>query len=76
MNLVLHERINHIEIDCHVVRDKVHAGILHFLPIASKDQVVDIRTKSLYIRLFSNQQSKLGIIDMYSSMRGGVKHVS
>jgi hypothetical protein len=55
------------------VRDKVQAGLLHLLPIASKEQVADIFTKSLHPGPFHNLQSKLGTIDIFSSLRGHVK---
>ncbi|GJZ04736.1 ribonuclease H-like domain-containing protein [Tanacetum coccineum] len=60
-NRVQHQRMKHIEIDIHFVRDMVTAGQVRVLHVPSRFQYADIFTKGLPSALFEEFRSSLSV---------------
>ena len=65
-NLVFHEQMKHIEVDCHFIKGMVMTQRTITLFITSSCQLRDILNKTLSRKSFSILCSKPGMIDIYA----------
>jgi len=64
-NNSFHERTKLIDIDCHVVREKLKQGLFQLLPISSENQPADLLTKALDKERFHKLLSKLDVCNIH-----------
>ena len=67
-NLVHHERIKHVAIDCHFIRDHIQKGDIISEYIPSKVEIADLFTKFLSTKQYNALLPKLGVQSSFSQL--------
>ena len=65
-NIVQHDRMKHVEVDDHFIKEKLETKIVQFPFVKSKDQLADMLTKVVSSKGFFNLLDQLGIGDIYA----------
>lgn len=60
------ERSKHIELDCHVICEKLQSKLIYLVPVSTKSQLADAFTKPLHSPSLSSILSKLELYSIHS----------
>jgi hypothetical protein len=73
-NLVYHARTKHIEVQYHLIREKIIANEIDLIHVNTEDQVADIFTKVLGTDKLKKFRKMFGVLEV--DLRGSVENSS
>ena len=69
-NPVFHDKLKHIEIKYHYIRDMVQRGAVKLKYVAKEEQIADVLTKPLARVKFEYFKEKLSVLQIEVSSKG------
>ena len=65
-NPVQHDHTKNVEVDRHFIKDHLDKGRISFPFVSSQDQLVDVLTKVVSVKIFYDSLDNFGMTDIYS----------
>jgi len=69
-NSIQHDKIKHIEMDRHSIKEKIEDSSIELLFVKSEDQLANIFTKTVTSKIFTHVLSNLSIGDLTAHLEG------
>ncbi|KAB2611146.1 hypothetical protein D8674_019178 [Pyrus ussuriensis x Pyrus communis] len=65
-NLVQHDRTKHVEVDRHFIKEKLEVELIDIPSVKSEEQLADVLTHVMSVKVFQDSLDKLGLGDIYA----------